>query len=246
MGKTLVVQAQMGEDPQAKRQAKREIPMLAELVQSRYLPYVQENKRSWNTDKTMLRVHILPVLGTKPVDTITSEQVAALVLRMKNKGYAPGTVNRAIILLRFIFKLARKWKVLGVGYNPTADQPLAPTFHRERFLTKEELRDLLHSLKEDENQVAAHAILLLLLTGARRNEVTYAKWEYIDWQNQTLFVPLSKSGKPRHIALNKRAIALLQAVESIPGNPTSSPARAPAAPHPRSTSPGRASATAPD
>jgi len=39
--------------------------------------------------------------------------------------------------------------------------------------------------------------MLLLLTGARRNEITHAKWENLDPEKRTLLVPLSKSGKPR-------------------------------------------------
>lgn len=217
--RSILAQVHLGEDPQAKRQEKREIPTLSEFVRSRYLPYAQEKKRSWKTDETMLRVHIQPALGSKPMDTITSEQIAALTHRMKGKGYAPGTVNRAVILLRFMFNLARKWKIAGITENPTADLALAATQHRQRFLSKEELRSLLLSIQEDENQVAAQAILLLLLTGARRNEVTHAKWEYINWQNNTLWVPLSKSGNERFISLNKQAIALLRSVERTPGNP---------------------------
>lgn len=217
--RSILAQVHLGEDPQAKRQEKREIPTLSEFVRSRYLPYAQEKKRSWKTDETMLRVHIQPALGSKPMDTITSEQIAALTHRMKGKGYAPGTVNRAVILLRFMFNLARKWKIAGITENPTADLALAATQHRQRFLSKEELRSLLLSIQEDENQVAAQAILLLLLTGARRNEITHAKWEYINWQNNTLWVPLSKSGNERFISLNKQAIALLRSVQRIPGNP---------------------------
>ena len=48
-------------------------------------------------------------------------------------------------------------------------------------------------------------------TGARRNEITQAKWDYVDFERRTLFVPLSKSGKPRFIALNEPALALLSA-----------------------------------
>jgi integrase len=61
--------------------------------------------------------------------------------------------------------------------------------------------------------------MLLLLTGARRNEITFAKWDYIDWNNKTLLVPKSKSGRPRVIALNPSAIALLNATPRIDGNP---------------------------
>jgi integrase len=41
---------------------------------------------------------------------------------------------------------------------------------------------------------AANAILLLMLTGARRNEITQAKWEHVLWNERNL-VPLSKSVK---------------------------------------------------
>ena len=54
-----------------------------------------------------------------------------------------------------------------------------------------------------------------MLTGARRNEITQAKWEHVDWQRRTLLVPVSKSGKPRTIALNGAAIALLRSVSRV-------------------------------
>jgi integrase len=47
------------------------------------------------------------------------------------------------------------------------------------------------AIDADENQIAAQAIKLLLLTGARRNEITQAKWEYVDWQSRTLLVLVS-------------------------------------------------------
>ena len=78
---------------------------------------------------------------------------------------------------------------------------------------------LLAAIEADENRIAAWAITLLLLTGARRNEVTHAKWEYLNWDRRTLLVPLSKSGKPRTITLNAHALDLLRSVRRIDGNP---------------------------
>jgi integrase len=121
-----------------------------------------------------------------------------------------GTTNRVVIVLRHLFNLARKWRVPGVTANPTAGITLAPDVTRERFLSFEEAKRLIASIQKDENRVAARAIMLLLLTGARRNEITRAKWEYIDWEKRKLLVPLSKSGKPRTIALNSAALELLQ------------------------------------
>jgi integrase len=71
----------------------------------------------------------------------------------------------------------------------------------------------------DENQVAAKAILLLLLTGARRNEITHARWEHVDPETSTLFVPLSKSGKSRYVVLNADAVAVLKSIPRLLGNP---------------------------
>ena len=73
--------------------------------------------------------------------------------------------------------------------NPAAELKTAPDVCRERFLTAEETYRLVKALDTDENQTAAQSIKLLLLTGARHNEITQAKWEFIDWQKRTLLVP---------------------------------------------------------
>ncbi len=217
--RTTAAEALVGSDPQERRAEMRTIPTLAELVRDRYLPHVKSYKRSWCTDETVLRVHILPVLGFQYVDLVRAEPIAALVERMREKGYATGTTNRVVIVLRHIFNLARKWRVPGVGENPTAGINLAPDVKRERFLSLVEAHRLIASIEQDENQVAAKAIMLLLLTGARRNEVTHARWDYLDWQKQTLLVPMAKSGKPRTIALNAAAMDVLRSIPRLDLNP---------------------------
>ena len=56
-----------------------------------------------------------------------------------------------------------------------------------------------------------------MLTGARRNEVTQAKWEHVLWNERKLLVPLSKSGKPRWIALSSSAMSLLDSIPKLAG-----------------------------
>ena len=73
----------------------------------------------------------------------------------------------------------------GRTENPTAGINLAPDVNRERFLSMEEAQRLIAAIEQDENQAAAKAIMLLLLTGARRNEITQAKWEHVDWKRNT-------------------------------------------------------------
>src|SRR5512144_1652055 len=57
-------EAILGGDPQQARQARRSIPTLRCFVDDRYLPFVKGYKRSWKTDETVLRIHVLPELGS--------------------------------------------------------------------------------------------------------------------------------------------------------------------------------------
>ena len=225
LGRSALARALLGADPQTRRSELRSIPTLVELVHDRYLPHAKANKRSWHIDEMNLRRHVLPALGRLTLDEITNEHVAKLISDMRGDGYAAGTTNNVLMLLCRIFNLARKWKVPGAGDNPTSGLDRAPPNERQRFLTAEETDRLIASLAEDENRAAAQAIMLLLLTGARRREITLAKWEQVDWTQRVLRVPVSKSGKPRTIALNTAAMAVLKSIPRDPACPYIFPTR---------------------
>lgn len=216
--RSVLAEAILGADPQKEREELRCIPTLAEFIRDSYMPYAKNVKRSWQTDETILRIHILQKFGAHRLDQISDQAIAALLSRMRDQGYASGTTNRVLVLLRFIFNLAKKWGVPGSAKNPTAGLKTAPDVCRERFLTHDEARRLLLALDADENRVAASAIKLLLLTGARRNEITYAKWEFVNWEKRTLLVPRAKSGRPRSIHLNSAAVELLRSIPRAEDN----------------------------
>jgi integrase len=113
----------------------------------------------------------------------------------------------------------RKWNILRGNENPASSIPVPPDVERNRFLSQDETSRLGTSIEADENKTAAKAIRLLLLTGARRNEITHAKWEHVDWEKGTLLVPIAKSGKPRVITLSISALALLASVKKLVANP---------------------------
>ena len=214
----------LGGDPQGARRLGRSIPTLRSFVDEQYLPFVKGYKRSWKTDETVLRIHIIPELDRYFLDEVRPEFIVALTNKMRREAYAPGTAGRIIVILRYIFNLAIKWKVVAPGTNPASGIPVPVDVQRSRYLSREEAARLLASIRADENQIAAKAIMLLFLTGARRNEVTQALWSYIDWQQRTLFVPRSKNGHPRYIQLNSSAIDLLKSVSKTNGNPYIFPA----------------------
>src|SRR3569833_755268 len=217
--KQIVAEALLGADPQQKRRELRGIPLLKDFVAERYLPHVRGYKSTKDTDETVRRIHVLPRLGGRALDEIKTEAIAALINLMRDDGYATGTMNRVIVILRYMYNLARKWKVPGGQENPAAGLTAGPDVQRRRFLSEEEAEALVRSIHAGENETASRSIMLLLLTGARRNEITHAKWDYVDWTRKTLLVPKSKSGRARVIALNQSAIALLRATPRLDGSP---------------------------
>jgi integrase len=217
-GRSVFARAILGEDSQQRREELRAIPTLEAFVRDRYIPFVATYKRSWRTDETILRHHALPQLGKLALDEIKAEHIVDVVARMKAKGLAASTANRVLVILRYIYNLAIKWRMPGIASNPTTGIELGPEIQRNRYLTKEEAQVLSAAIANDENRTAANAIMLLLLTGARRNEITQARWEHVFWDERKLRVPISKSGKPRWISLSSSAIGLLRSIPRCAGN----------------------------
>ena len=180
----------IGCEPLRKEPTISRSPQFEGFIIDQYLPNVKCFKRSWRTDETLLRMHAFPVLARQHLDEIGPSAITLVVQRMQEKCYASGTINRVLAVIRRAFNLARKWQVTNVGTNPAAELSVGPDILRNRFLSSEETQRLITSLQADQNRMVANAILLLLLTGARRNEITYAKWEYVNWERKTLFVPV--------------------------------------------------------
>ena len=81
--------------------------------------------------------HLLPYFGAMRMSDIEKRDVVQLI-NDKLPSYKPGSINRVIILLRYMFNLAIKWEVDGVIRNPTAGIPLLKENNQvERFLSSE-------------------------------------------------------------------------------------------------------------
>lgn len=204
----------LGRDPKRPRNELRLIPTLQAFAYERYLPFVKQTKRSWRTDEVVIRKHIVPALGKYYLDEITTPMVLKMMTDMRAAGFAPGTCNRPVIFLRYMLNLAHDWGVPRLERNPAKKVQLFEETKRQRFLSPFEMRALIDALRDDENEQAAKAIELLLLTGARRNEITQARWEHVNLEQKTMLVPLSKSGKPRTISLNQTAVDLISNLPS--------------------------------
>jgi integrase len=116
-------------------------------------------------------------------------------------------------MMRYIFNLAKRWEVAGVKENPCKGVPLLEVNNqRERYLSVPEAQRLYESLCKSENTLLSYIVPMLILTGARKREVLDARWEDFDIQHGLWRIPITKSGKARHVPLSDGAVQILGTV----------------------------------
>ncbi|MCD1652495.1 site-specific integrase [Halomonas meridiana] len=185
-------------------------PTVACFFTDHYLPYVKTYKRSWSTDDSMIRLHILPLLGPREMGELTGADIARVVGHMQVRDYAPATINRVLFVLGYGYRLAMRWKITGVTENPVREVRCLKEDNRiERYLTPEQVACLLVSVRNSQNPCLADIVSFLLYTGARKREVLNARWQDVDWAHQLWRIPHTKSGRIRYIPLSEGALALL-------------------------------------
>jgi integrase len=216
--KNLLAQIEMGDDPFAKKALLKNVPTFGDFVADSYLPHVKSYKRSWGTDECLLRNHILPLIGSLYLDQITRRHMVDLFSKHKET-HKPGSTNRVIILCRYVFNCAIKWETAGLPRNPTQGIELFPENNkRERYLTAEEAQRLFKALDESAADRLKYIISMLLLTGARKNEVQQAQWKDFDLERRIWTIPFNKSGQTRYVPLSDGAVRLLDTIPPVPGS----------------------------
>ena len=126
-------------------------------------------------------------------------------------------------MLSKFFNWAEKHGLRPDGSNPCRHVEKYREGRRERFLSQVELGRLGDALREAEQDKSCSpwvvaAVRLLTLTGARLNEILTLRWEHVSEEHESLFLPDSKTGR-KAIHLSPPALALLQAIPRLEGNP---------------------------
>ena len=149
---------------------------------------------------------------------------------LSSGGLAPATCNRILAVFKTICSLAVMRGLLPTGQSPCAGvSPFKIHAQRERYLSRDAAKRLMRAL-EKSGHPEAFSLRLLLLTGARKSEILKAQWENVRLDLRLLVVPLSKSGKPRHIPLSDEAIAVIRSIPRQQGLPWLFPGHAPGKP----------------
>ncbi len=190
----------------------RAFTTLKEFVTDHYIPYIKVAKRSWETDVSLLKNHILPFLGGYVMIDIKPFLVQEMVQNLVGKGLSPSTCNRALIILRFMYNCALRWEVLLKIDNPCKNIKELPLNNKkERFLNGNEVAQLKAQLLKSKNKFLPYIIQLLILTGCRRGEALKSKVQHFDLGRGDWIVPLPKAGKARHIPLSTLAVQTIRA-----------------------------------
>ena len=171
--------------------------------------------------ETILRIHLVPILGSKRLDAIRNEDVQRLKAHLGSK--APKTVNNVLTVLNTLLKTGAAWDLIeqmpcSICLLRTT-QPVADFHDFDGF----------NRLVEAAARLDANAHLIVLLggeAGLRCGEIVALEWPDVDlatgqltvqravWNGQ---VTLPKGGRIRHVPLTTRLAAALRVHRHLRG-----------------------------
>ena len=189
------------------------IPTFAEAWEKYKLDWLISNGKAVIQAQSIINQHMQPFLN-KPLNQITPLMLNDLVSSMKQKGRADQTIRHAIALVRRIIRKMAVWKLYN-GPMPFDGLQLPKINNaRMRFLSGQEVRALLEEIKKRSHQTWLMA-LVSLHCGLRFGEVAAMKWEHIDFDGMSLYIPESKSGLARTAVITPEVHKALLEFEQI-------------------------------
>lgn len=197
-----------GLDPTREQKENKSAKTFQELVTAYFEHHgVKKRPRSLIDDRSMAKSVLLPRFGKTLVKNIDRQDIEQLHLKLKDTPYR---ANRVLALLSKMLSIAVNWK--WRIDNPVLGIERYQEYKRERWLSDQELPRLLKALDQHPNQLIANAIRLLLLTGARKNEVLKATWEQFDLEEGVWVKPAhtTKQKKMAYLPLSPESLELLK------------------------------------
>lgn len=205
---------------QARRLKEADALTYGEFFKETYLPQAKANKswRSWSREDQLHRLWIDPVIGEKPLKTVSQLDLERIKKNMADAGRAPRSIHYCLAAIRQVFNLA---KTLGryQGDNPVSKVKKPKVDNRRlRFLTRDEADRLLEELKGRSIQLYNIAILSLDC-GLRAGEIFGLTWADIDLDRGVIMIRDPKGGRNRAAYMTERVISMLNTLpQGDPGS----------------------------
>ena len=178
----------------------------AEAVE-KFLNVHAEPTRYWKEKRARLTSGDVKALASKPLSTLSRKHVADAIDRAQARSEAAARLLFSD--LRPLFKWAHEREL--VDANPmTGLRAPKPAEARERTLEDDEIRAFWKAADEASWPFAS-VYKLLLLTGARREEVAGMKWSELDLDAGVWMLPgaRTKNSRDHRIPLARQAVAIL-------------------------------------
>jgi integrase len=215
-----------GDDPARERRQRLDAPLFSAVAQ-RFMeehagPYCKP--RTAKGYEAILRLHVIPALGTMRIEEIERSDVERLHQTVGKE--KPGAANRVVAFLSCVMNKAEVWGYRRPQSNPCYRIRKFKERKLERFLSGEERARLAEELARAEHAPpgnhdyvspgAIAAIRLLAMTGARCGEIVGLQWSMVHLEPGPLpcrlELPDSKTGaKP--IPLSPAAVEFLRELE---------------------------------
>jgi integrase len=194
--------------------------------------YARPNNRSAANYERILRTHVIPIWGTKPVDDIRRKDVAALLngivrgtnpgtkkkTKKQHKGDVPHRDGRA--MAHYVLAVVRKVFQWHQAREETFVSPVVPGMSplrnpreraRDRILSDDEIRKVWHA-SEVTAPPYGSLIRFLLLTAQRREEATKARRSEIEGDIWTIPAERYKTKRANMVPLSAATRELLDAL----------------------------------
>jgi integrase len=199
----------------------KEVPTVAEFKET-FLDYAKTEREKPSTvaaKESIVRCHLIPVIGGLRLDAITSRHVHAVKRSLDNR--KPKTVNNVLVVLKAMVRVAIDLGVLSG--SPCRISLLEVPKREMAFYNHEEFERVLAAADTAEGRLV---ILLGGEAGLRCGEIIALEWTDIDLQTRQMSVARSdwegtvtdtKGGRVRYVGLTERLASELKAYRHLRG-----------------------------
>ncbi len=204
--------------------AKKEVPTLTEFAPRFVDGHARANRlkpAGIAHKNAMLRTHLIPTLGDKPLERITTDDIQRLKLRLREK--APKTVNNVLTVLNTLLKKAVEWGVIDTF--PCTIRLLKTSSGSVDFYDFDEYAQLVEAARRTDH-TACIVVLLAGDAGIRAGEMRALRWtdadvekgmlriECNEWQGH---ISTTKGNRIRYVPMTARLREALRAHRHLRG-----------------------------
>ena len=194
---------------------------VSKLVLAWYAGYIEKERKQPQQIKQLIDADIIPLLGDIELTKLSPAMVTKALDKIVTRG-SPVHANKVLAALKQAFSygvrrgaMTENHALLLQGSDIGGiEKP------RDRYLTINEIKELLLFLNNSKNRMSIQtklAIKLILHTGIRSGELRLATWSEIDFENNLWTIPKehTKQNEMMRVHLTEPVTAMFKTLQSV-------------------------------